>query len=50
MPMLLALLRYLLILEQGHGGAPEEVFVADRTLQLFGLIWVVVFALGVYAD
>ena len=30
-PMLIALLRYLLILEQGHGGALEEVFAADRS-------------------
>ena len=37
-----------LILEQGHGAAPEEIFVADRTLQVLGLIWVVVFGLGVY--
>ncbi len=47
-PMLIALLRYLLILEQGHGGAPEEVFLADRPLQVFGVIWLVVFGLGVY--
>lgn len=47
-PMLAALLRYLLILEQGHGGAPEEVFVADRQLQAFGVIWAVLFGLGVY--
>jgi decaprenyl-phosphate phosphoribosyltransferase len=47
-PMVMALLRYLLVLEQGHGAAPEEIFVADRTLQLMGLVWVVVFALGVY--
>lgn len=50
LPMMVALLRYLLILEQGHGGAPEEVFVADRTLQLFGGAWLVLFALGVYAS
>ncbi len=49
LPMLIALLRYLLILEQGHGGAPEDVFLADRTLQAVGVLWVVVFALGVYA-
>jgi decaprenyl-phosphate phosphoribosyltransferase len=49
-PMLIALLRYLLILEQGQGGgAPEEVFLADRPLQVFGLVWLVVFGLGVYA-
>lgn len=48
-PMVTAMLRYLLILEQGHGAAPEEIFVADRTLQILGVIWVVVFGLGVYA-
>ena len=47
-PMLAALLRYLLALEQGRGGAPEEVFASDRTLQILGLIWVVIFGLGVY--
>lgn len=47
-PMLTALLRYTLILEQGHGAAPEEIFAADRTLQVLGLVWVVVFSLGVY--
>jgi decaprenyl-phosphate phosphoribosyltransferase len=47
-PMLIALLRYALVLERGHGGAPEEVFIQDRALQLMGLAWVVSFALGVY--
>ena len=47
-PMLAALLRYLLALEQGRGGAPEEVFASDRTLQVLGLIWVIIFGLGVY--
>jgi decaprenyl-phosphate phosphoribosyltransferase len=47
-PMLAALLRYLLVLEQGQGGAPEEVFAADRVLQLMGLIWLALFGLGVY--
>jgi decaprenyl-phosphate phosphoribosyltransferase len=49
-PMGTALLRYTLIVEQGHGGAPEEVFAADRTLQVLGLIWLVVFGLGVYVS
>lgn len=48
-PMAMALLRYLLVLEQGHGAAPEEIFVADRVMQLLGAGWVVVFGLGVYA-
>jgi decaprenyl-phosphate phosphoribosyltransferase len=47
-PMVTALLRYTLILEQGHGAAPEEIFMADRTLQILGLIWAAVFGLGVY--
>lgn len=47
-PMLAALLRYLLVLEQGHGGAPEEIFVSDRVIQLLGVAWAVTFGLGVY--
>ncbi|MCB0999395.1 MAG: decaprenyl-phosphate phosphoribosyltransferase [Acidimicrobiales bacterium] len=47
-PMAVALLRYLLILEQGHGAAPEEIFLADRTMQVLGVVWAVVFGLGVY--
>lgn len=47
-PMLAALLRYLLVIEQGQGGAPEEVFAADRVLQLMGVVWLVLFGLGVY--
>lgn len=47
-PMGLALLRYVMILENGGGGAPEEVFTGDRAIQMYGLVWVVVYALGVY--
>jgi decaprenyl-phosphate phosphoribosyltransferase len=47
-PMLTAMLRYLLLIERGHGGAPEEVFAGDRVLQLLGVAWVVTFGLGVY--
>jgi decaprenyl-phosphate phosphoribosyltransferase len=47
-PMVTALLRYLLILEQGQGGAPEEVFGGDRQIQLMGVAWLIIFALGVY--
>jgi decaprenyl-phosphate phosphoribosyltransferase len=49
-PMATALLRYTLILEQGHGAAPEEIFAHDRTLQVLGAIWLVVFGLGVYVS
>jgi len=47
-PMLTALLRYALVLEQGHGAAPEEVFASDRVLQVMGVTWVVIYGLGVY--
>lgn len=47
-PMVTALLRYTLILEQGHGAAPEEIFAADRALQVLGLGWLLVFGFGVY--
>jgi decaprenyl-phosphate phosphoribosyltransferase len=44
----LALLRYALRLDQGEGGAPEDVVLGDRALQVLGLVWVVTFGLGVY--
>ena len=47
-PVLTAFLRYALVLEQGHGAAPEEVFAGDRVLQVLGLLWVIVFGLAVY--
>jgi decaprenyl-phosphate phosphoribosyltransferase len=47
-PMGTALLRYTLILEQGHGAAPEEIFAHDRVLQILGLVWLTVFGIGVY--
>lgn len=48
-PMLTALFRYLLVLDEGKGGAPEEVFWNDRILQLLGAVWAVIFAIAVYA-
>ena len=47
-PMLLALLRYLMVLENGGGGAPEEVFLRDRAIQLYGFVWVIIYGLAVY--
>jgi decaprenyl-phosphate phosphoribosyltransferase len=49
-PMLMALMRYLLVLEEGGGAAPEEVFANDRLLQLLGLCWVIVYGLAVYVS
>jgi decaprenyl-phosphate phosphoribosyltransferase len=47
-PFVVAILRYALLLDAGRGGAPEEIVLGDRTLQVLGLIWVALFAVGVY--
>ena len=48
-PFVMAILRYALLLDAGRGGAPEEIVIGDRTLQVLGLVWVALFAAGVYA-
>ena len=48
-PFVLALAGYLRISDAGGGGQPEDVFLSNRRLQLLVVVWVVVFALGVYA-
>jgi decaprenyl-phosphate phosphoribosyltransferase len=47
-PFVLAMFRYGFLLDQGHGGQPEDVVLGDRVLQVLVIIWVGVFALGVY--
>jgi decaprenyl-phosphate phosphoribosyltransferase len=47
-PFVLAILRYALLLEYGEGSAPEDIVLGDRTLQVLGVVWVAVFACGVY--
>jgi len=49
-PFGLAVLRYGLLVDSGQGGAPEEVVLGDRTLQVIGALWMVVFVTGVYAS
>jgi decaprenyl-phosphate phosphoribosyltransferase len=48
LPFVLAMLRYALLLEQGQGGAPEEIFLRNRVLQGLGLVWAALFAAGIY--
>ena len=48
-PFVLAMLRYAHIVEQGGGGAPEEIVFEDRVLQVLGVLWLVAFVLGVHA-
>jgi len=48
-PFVLAVLHLELRFERGHGGAPEDLALHDRALQVLGLAWVALFAVGVYA-
>lgn len=47
-PFVLAMLRYALLVERGEGGAPEEVVLSDRPLQVMGALWAVVVGMGLY--
>ena len=48
-PVVLAVLHLELRFERGDGAAPEELALRDRMLQALGLLWVVLFAVGIYA-
>lgn len=48
-PMVLALLRYLMVLESGKGGAPEEVFLKDWGMRVYASLWLLLYVVGVYA-
>ncbi len=43
-----AILRYALLVDQGHGGAPEDILLSDRLLQVIGAIWMIVLIIGIY--
>ena len=47
LPFVVAILRYALVIDHGDAGAPEEVVLGDRQLQVLGLAWLVVFSTGV---
>jgi decaprenyl-phosphate phosphoribosyltransferase len=47
-PFVLGVLRYALLVDAGHGGAPEDVVLGDRTLQGLAVCLGVLFAVGVY--
>src|SRR5579859_1213530 len=49
LPAIGALARYAVLLARGQGEAPEELLLHDRLLQLAGLLWLALFALGVHA-
>jgi decaprenyl-phosphate phosphoribosyltransferase len=47
-PFVLGILRYALLLEQGRGGAPEELVLSDRVLLAIGACWAAVFGFAVW--
>ena len=47
-PFALGIFRYALLVDTGHGGAPEDVILGDTMLAVVGGAWAVLFALGVY--
>ena len=46
MPFVLALLRYAVVIDNGRAEAPEDAVLRDHVLQVLGLAWVILFALG----
>jgi decaprenyl-phosphate phosphoribosyltransferase len=48
LPFVLAVLRYALLLDRGHGAAPEDLFLSDRPLQAAAVAWLAVYGIGVY--
>jgi decaprenyl-phosphate phosphoribosyltransferase len=48
-PWAMAMLRYAMLLDGGHGGAPEEVLSRDRLMQVLGVVWLGFFLASVYA-
>ena len=48
-PFAICMVRYGQLVLAGEGEAPEDILFRDRFLQLIGLVWLVLFALGVHA-
>ena len=46
--VVLGVLRVLQAMDAGEGGSPEDLVYRDRTLQILGLLFVALFAVGVY--
>ena len=47
-PFVTFMLRYAMLLEAGHGEAPEDVVLGDRILLALAGIWIALFGAGVY--
>ncbi len=47
-PFAVAILRYVLIIDEGRGGEPDEVVLHDRPLLLAGVAWAIIYGYGIY--
>lgn len=47
-PFTVAILRYAADIDRGEGGAPDEIALRDRTLQLLALAWVLCISIAAY--
>ncbi len=47
-PIVIGVLYVLYLLDAGQGGAPEELVLHDRVLQVLGMAWIALFAIGLY--
>jgi decaprenyl-phosphate phosphoribosyltransferase len=47
-PFVMGIMRYALLVDQGKGGAPEELVIRDPGLRYIGLAWVALFLGSVY--
>ena len=48
-PLVLAVLHIFRRLDAGEGGEPEQLALHDHVLQGYGLLWVALMAIGLYA-
>lgn len=47
-PFTVAILRYAADVDRGEGGAPDEIALSDRTLQILAVAWLATIAIAVY--
>ena len=47
-PFTIAILHLMRIFEEGEGAEPEELALRDHRLQIYGLSWIALFAIGIY--
>ena len=47
-PFIIAILRFAATIDRGDGGAPDEIALSDRVLQILALVWVLTIVVAVY--